>query len=76
MAVLLALCVTISHGFFSLARDGLAPRQLTRTSRHDTPWVANLLVFCSVVAMVVIVPLLGYATKLELPDTGDQVERR
>jgi amino acid transporter len=70
MAVLLALCVTIGHGFFSLARDGLAPRQLARISRHDTPWVANLLVFGAVVAMVVIVPLLGYATKLELPDNG------
>ncbi len=70
MAVLLALCVTIGHGFFSLARDGLAPRALTRTSRHDTPWLANLLVLGAVIAMVIVVPLLGYASKLELPDNG------
>jgi amino acid transporter len=69
-AVLLALCVTLGHGFFSLARDGLAPSPFTRVSRHGTPWVANLTVFVSVVAMIVIVPLLGYATKLELPDNG------
>jgi amino acid transporter len=70
LAVTLALCVTLGHGFFSLARDGLLPRALTRISRNDTPWVANLSVLGSVVAMVVVVPLLGYATKLGLPDDG------
>jgi histidine transporter len=70
LAVTLALCVTLGHGFFSLSRDGLLPSALTKTSRHGTPWVGNALVFASVVVMVIAVPLVGYADKLGLPDNG------
>ena len=42
MALALAICVTVGRGFFALGRDGLLPRFFTRTSRHGTPWVGNL----------------------------------
>jgi amino acid transporter len=70
LAVTLALCVTLGHGFFSLSRDGLLPPVLTKTSAHGTPWVGNALVFASVVLMAIAVPLVGYADKLGLPDDG------
>ena len=44
MALALAICVTIGRGFFALGRDGLLPSVFTRTSRHGTPWVGNLVV--------------------------------
>jgi amino acid transporter len=70
LAVTLALCVTLGHGFFSLSRDGLLPAVLTRTSKHGTPWVGNALVFASVALMALVVPLVDYTGKLGLPDNG------
>jgi amino acid transporter len=43
-ALALAICVTIGRGYFALGRDGLLPAVFARTSRHNTPWVGNLVV--------------------------------
>ena len=43
-ALALAICVTIGRGYFALGRDGLLPSVFAKTSRHDTPWVGNLVV--------------------------------
>jgi amino acid transporter len=43
-ALALAICVTIGRGYFALGRDGLLPSFFAKTSRHDTPWVGNLVV--------------------------------
>jgi amino acid transporter len=43
-ALALAICVTIGRGYFALGRDGLLPSFFARTSRHNTPWVGNLVV--------------------------------
>jgi amino acid transporter len=40
----LAICVTIGRGYFALGRDGLLPSVFAKTSRHNTPWVGNLMV--------------------------------
>jgi amino acid transporter len=39
----LAFTVTAARGWFVLSRDGLLPRFLSKTSRHDTPLGGNLL---------------------------------
>src|SRR5581483_10838699 len=44
MGLALAICVTIGRGYFALGRDGLLPRVFAKTSRHNTPWVGNLMV--------------------------------
>jgi amino acid transporter len=43
-ALALAICVTIGRGYFALGRDGLLPQFFAKTSRHNTPWVGNLVV--------------------------------
>ena len=43
-ALALAICVTIGRGYFALGRDGLLPSLFARTSRHNTPWVGNLVI--------------------------------
>ena len=43
-ALALAICVTIGRGYFALGRDGLLPSVFAKTSRHNTPWVGNLVV--------------------------------
>jgi amino acid transporter len=43
-ALALAICVTIGRGYFALGRDGLLPHFFAKTSRHNTPWVGNLVV--------------------------------
>src|SRR6476659_3169602 len=43
-ALALAICVTIGRGYFALGRDGLLPSFFAETSRHNTPWVGNLVV--------------------------------
>jgi amino acid transporter len=54
MGLALAICVTIGRGYFALGRDGLLPRVFAKTSRHDTPWVGNLMVVVGCVALIII----------------------
>jgi len=53
-ALALAICVTIGRGYFALARDGLLPKVFAKTSRHNTPWVGNLMVAVGGGALVLI----------------------
>jgi amino acid transporter len=54
MALALAICVTVGRGFFALGRDGLLPRFFSRTSRHGTPWVGNLVVAAGALGLMAI----------------------
>ena len=55
MALALAICVMIGRGFFALGRDGLLPKAFAKTSRHDTPWVGNLMVAVGGVGLILLV---------------------
>jgi amino acid transporter len=56
----LAICVTIGRGFFALGRDGLLPRAFAKTSRHDTPWVGNLMVAVGGIGLIALTESAGY----------------
>src|SRR6478735_7189653 len=53
-ALALAICVTIGRGYFALGRDGLLPSAFAKTSRHNTPWVGNLMVVVGGVGLILI----------------------
>ena len=53
-ALALAICVTIGRGYFALGRDGLLPSVFAKTSRHNTPWVGNLMVVVGGVGLILI----------------------
>ena len=53
-ALALAICVTIGRGYFALGRDGLLPSFFARTSRHNTPWVGNLVVAIGGIGLMLI----------------------
>jgi amino acid transporter len=73
-ALALAICVTIGRGFFALGRDGLLPKAFAKVSRHNTPWVGNLMVAVGGVAMMAIVSVAGYGSQFKVPDpTGKLV---
>ena len=50
----LAICVTIGRGYFALGRDGLLPKVFAKTSRHDTPWVGNLMVAVGGIGLIIL----------------------
>ena len=62
MALALAICVLIGRGFFALGRDGLLPSVFAKTSRHDTPWVGNLMVAVGCIGLIVLVQATDYAS--------------
>lgn len=66
-ALALAICVTIGRGYFALGRDGLLPSVFARTSRHNTPWVGNLMVAVGGIGLMLIVHFLNYGTKFVIP---------
>jgi amino acid transporter len=69
MALALAICVTVGRGFFALGRDGLLPRFFTRTSRHGTPWVGNLVVAAGALGLMAISWLEDFGAQLfSVPD--------
>ena len=53
-ALALAICVTIGRGYFALGRDGLLPSFFAKTSRHNTPWVGNLVVVVGGVGLMLV----------------------
>jgi amino acid transporter len=55
LGLALAICVTIGRGYFALARDGLLPSFFAKTSRHNTPWVGNLMVAIGWLYLVLVV---------------------
>jgi amino acid transporter len=56
----LAICVTIGRGYFALGRDGLLPKVFAKTSRHDTPWVGNLMVAFGGIGLIILANTAGY----------------
>jgi len=68
LAVMLAMCVVVGHGLFSLGRDGLVPKVFTRTSRYNTPWVGHLVMLAAVVVGIVLVHAFNYAKLFGLPN--------
>jgi amino acid transporter len=68
LAVMLALCVVVGHGLFTLARDGLLPKVFAKTSRHNTPWVAHLMILAAIVVGIVVIHLANYAKTLGQPN--------
>ena len=63
MALALAICVVIGRGFFALGRDGLLPSVFAKTSRHDTPWVGNLMVAVGGIGLTLLVFATSYASQ-------------
>ena len=63
MALALAICVMIGRGFFALGRDGLLPSFFARTSRHDTPWVGNLMVAVGGIGLFLLASATDYASQ-------------
>ena len=68
MALALAICVMIGRGFFALGRDGLLPSFFAKTSRHDTPWVGNLMVAVGGIGLTLLVFATNYATQFGFVD--------
>ncbi|MDX6547862.1 MAG: hypothetical protein QOG33_1412 [Gaiellales bacterium] len=66
-ALALAICVTIGRGYFALGRDGLLPSVFARTSRHNTPWVGNLMVIVGGAGLMLVVHFMNYGTKFVIP---------
>ena len=62
-ALSLAICVTIGRGYFALARDGLLPSVFAKTSRHNTPWVGNLMVAVGGIGLTLLITSTGVADK-------------
>ena len=63
MALALAICVVIGRGVFALGRDGLLPSVFAKTSRHDTPWVGNLMVAVGGIGLTLLVFATSYASQ-------------
>ena len=59
----LAICVTIGRGYFALGRDGLLPRVFAKTSRHDTPWVGNLMVAVGGIGLILLTQIAHYGAQ-------------
>ncbi len=67
MGLALALCAVVARGFFALSRDGLMPSALARVSRHNTPWVANLVVSGGCVFFILLASFASYGKQFGLP---------
>ena len=70
-ALALAICVTIGRGYFALGRDGLLPSVFAKTSRHNTPWVGNLMVVVGGVGLI-LVGLYSHTIDRFMPIAGSQ----
>ena len=73
MALALAICVMIGRGFFALGRDGLLPSFFAKTSRHDTPWVGNLMVAVGGIGLVLLASATNYASQFGVDGAGREV---
>jgi amino acid transporter len=64
MGLALAICVTIGRGYFALGRDGLLPSFFAKTSRHDTPWVGNLVIVVGWMFLFIVAKFTGWMDTL------------
>jgi amino acid transporter len=67
LGLALAICVTIGRGYFALGRDGLLPKVFAKTSRHDTPWVGNLMVVVGGVGLILLTKVASYGSQFVVP---------
>ena len=73
MALALAICVTIGRGYFALSRDGLLPKVFSKTSRFDTPWVANLMVAVGGIGLMLVSWLADYQGRFVVPGENGEL---
>jgi amino acid transporter len=60
--------ITGSRVFFALARDGLLPPLLSRTSRRDTPLGGNLVILAAGTAALLAAGFTTYGDKIKAPN--------
>lgn len=70
LSVAIAFVVAGSRVFFALARDGLLPPLLGRTSRRDTPLGGNLVILVAGLAALVFGRLSNYGALSSCPTTS------
>jgi amino acid transporter len=68
ISVAIAFVVTGSRVFFALARDGLLPSFVARTSKRDTPLGGNLIILVAGVAALLFGRLSTYGAAAKLPN--------
>lgn len=64
----IAIMVTCSRGFFALARDGLLPKWMAKTSSHGTPLAGNLIVVGWSVLLVIWAGIENWGKATQLPN--------
>ena len=72
IAVGIGFQAAVSRGLFTLARDGLLPRQLATTNRRDVPQNAQITIFV-VTAVVIFIALAKYGTGALLAPDGSVI---
>jgi amino acid transporter len=68
ISVAIAFVVTGSRVFFALARDGLLPGVLGRTSRRDTPLGGNLVILAAGTAALILAGVTTYGDAVRAPN--------
>jgi amino acid transporter len=68
LSVAIAFTVGASRGFFALGRDGLLPRALATTSRHDTPLGGNVVILVSGILFLIFGAVTSYGDAVKLPN--------
>jgi amino acid transporter len=68
ISVAIAFVITGSRVFFALARDGLLPPLLARTSRRDTPLGGNLVILAAGTAALLAAGFTTYGDGIKAPN--------
>src|SRR5215212_6119744 len=68
ISVAIAFTVAASRGWFALARDGLLPRFLATTTRHNTPLGGNLVILAAGIVALIFDGVTSYGAAVKLPD--------
>jgi amino acid transporter len=68
ISVAIAFVITGSRVFFALARDGLLPSVLGRTSRRDTPLGGNLVILAAGTAALLAAGFTTYGDAIKAPN--------
>jgi amino acid transporter len=68
LTVAIAFVVAGSRVFFALARDGLLPRLIARTSKRETPLGGNLVILAAGVAALLYGALTKYGNPIHYPN--------
>ena len=68
ISVAIAFVITGSRVFFALARDGLLPPLLSRTSRRDTPLGGNLVILAAGTAALLAAGFTTYGDSIKAPN--------